>query len=112
MLNQCEVADRERHLTVHNPNNTCVHCCPKDFDPDDLPAFTEGLVFKCIRAEEKYDNGTQDAIEHPADDPEPTEKNILDTFLVEQRKLHERKRDHDIQQKRNMLQTSILKYAK
>lgn len=83
MLYQGEVTYSKGHLTVHNPYNTCIHCCPKNLPPNSFPPAIEGLGVQCLYAEEEDYDGTVYPIEHPAEYSTPVEKNILHSFLVQ-----------------------------
>lgn len=87
VLNQGEVADGEDHLKVYHPDDGGVHCGPEDVSACHVSGAGEGLGLKGGGAEEEDDDCVEEAGEHPGQDFEPAEEDVLNTFLVQSREL-------------------------
>lgn len=82
VLHPREVVDRERQLAVDGPHHARVHVDPEGLEVEGPAVPTEGLVGGGCRGEEEDDNGGDDPVEDPPEDPRPAEEDVLDSLLV------------------------------
>ena len=54
MLNPSEVVYGDRHLAVHNPYDTGIHCDPKDFIVENMAIAAKSLECDGVGGEVEY----------------------------------------------------------
>lgn len=82
MLDPSKVIYGDRHLGVHNPHYTSIHCDTEDLIVENMAITAESLKCDGVGGKVEYDHWTDKSIKHPSEYARPTEEGILDSFLV------------------------------